>query len=185
MSPFLQENQRRAWIPLVGLVLGCYYVTVFAPLRERAEALDQPLRQAWKSLAGNLDQTNVSALDFNGITNALRETQQALAQLEQARKKAAPRLELGAELRKKMRAPFQLVEYENDRDKEVEELIQLAAQQQVILDPPVFAGFPEHTADTRQPNAHHSAANMPKMRTMSIDARNCRYRVVAACRLAR
>ena len=50
-----------------------------------------------------------------------------------------------------MNAPFQLVEYQNERSKQLDELSSLAKQQQVTVEPAVFAGFPEHTADVRQP----------------------------------
>ena len=151
MISFLRESKRRAFIPLLGLGLAAYYFLVFEPLRREATALDAPLRQAWRSLATTLEQTNAASLDFAAITNQLRETRQAVAQLDAATKKAAPRLELGPDLRQKMKASFQLVEYESDREKEIEELTSLAAQQQVTLDPAVFSGFPEHTAETRQP----------------------------------
>jgi hypothetical protein len=152
MISLLRESRRRAIIPLLGLGLAAYYVLVFEPLQKEAAALDTPLRQAWKGLVSTLEQTNAASVDFAAITNQLRETRQAVAQLDAASKKAAPRLDLGPDLRQKMKASFQLVEYENDREKEIEELTSLAAQQQVTLDPAVFSGFPEHTADTRQPD---------------------------------
>jgi len=152
MMSFLREHKRRAIIPLLGLGLAAYYFLVFEPLRHQAAEFDAPLRQAWKTLASTLDETNAVSLDFAAITNQLRETRLAMAQLEGARKKATPRIEMGPALRQKMRAPFQLVEYESDRDKEIEELTTLAAQQKVTLEPAVFSGFPEHTADTRQPS---------------------------------
>jgi len=151
MISFIRESKRRAVIPLLGVGLAAYYFLVFEPLRKETEAVDSPLRQAWKSLASSLEQTNAVSLDFAAITNQLQETRRALAQLEVASKKAAPRLELGPGLRQKMKASFQLVEYESDRDKEIEELTTLAAQRQVTIEPAVFSGFPEHTADTRQP----------------------------------
>ena len=136
MISFLRESKRRAFIPLLGLGLAAYYFLVFEPLRREATALDAPLRQAWRSLATTLEQTNAASLDFAAIANQLRETRQAVAQLDAATKKAAPRLELGPDLRQKMKASFQLVEYESDREKEIEELTSLAAQQQVTLIPP-------------------------------------------------
>ena len=136
---------------MLGAVLAVYYLLVLDQLRRKAEDLDLPLRQAWNNLTISLEQTNAVSLDFTAITNQLRETREGLAQLEAARKKAAPRLEIGPALRERMATPFRLYEYENDRDKEIEELTRLAAQQQVAVDPAVFASFPEHTADTHQP----------------------------------
>jgi hypothetical protein len=50
-----------------------------------------------------------------------------------------------------MNAPFQLVDYENERGKQQDELRKLATQNQVTLLPAVFEGYPAHTADVRQP----------------------------------
>ena len=56
------------------------------------------------------------------------ETRQALLILENARQQATARLQLGAALRAKMHAEFALVEYENERSKQLEELGNLAKQ---------------------------------------------------------
>jgi hypothetical protein len=50
-----------------------------------------------------------------------------------------------------MNAPFQYVDYENERSKQMDELTKLAKQQQVSIAPAVLAGFPENTADVKQP----------------------------------
>jgi hypothetical protein len=51
-----------------------------------------------------------------------------------------------------MQAPFQLVEYESERSKLADSLSKLAKEQAVKIEPAVFAGFPELTADVRQPS---------------------------------
>jgi len=148
--PFSQY-QRRGIVPLVGLVLAAYYLLVLLPLSRRAESLDEPLQKAWHKLCVSLDQTNATAVDFGYITNQLNETRQALVILENARQQATARLQLGAVVRAKMNADFALVEYENERSREMEELGNLAKQQQVTVEPAVFTSFPEHTADVKQP----------------------------------
>ena len=50
-----------------------------------------------------------------------------------------------------MRGDFQLVDYENERSRQLDELSNLAKLRQADVDPSVFAGFPEHTADVKQP----------------------------------
>jgi hypothetical protein len=149
--PSVREYKRRLILPLAGLGLGAYYLFVFLPLGHQARSLDGPLQRALTRLAISLEQTNAGTIDFMHITNQLAETRQALGMLESAKQKAAARLELGAVVRAKMNAPFQLVEYENERSKLMEELTKLAKQNQATLDPPVLAGFPEQTADTKQP----------------------------------
>jgi hypothetical protein len=51
-----------------------------------------------------------------------------------------------------MNTVFQLVEFENDRSKQLVELLKAATNHQAKIDPPVLAGFPEHTADVKQPS---------------------------------
>src|SRR5207247_8542287 len=147
----LSELKRRTFVPLAGLMLAAYYFIVLRPLAHRADSLDAPLREAWQKLVTSLEQTNAAAVDFLHITNQLSETRQSLILLENAKQKAGARLELGAVVRARMNAPFQLVEYEDERSKEVDALTKLAKTQQVTIEPAVFAGFPEQTAETRQP----------------------------------
>lgn len=146
-----RQLQRYGLLPLLVLGLGAYYLLVYLPISKKSQSLEEPLQKAWKKLALSLDQTNATAIDFAHITNQLAETRQALRLLEDAKQKTATRLELGPALRAKMNAPFQLVDYENERSKQMDDLARLAKQQQVSVDPQVFASFPEHTADVRQP----------------------------------
>ena len=155
-----QEYKRRSFVPLIGLALALYYGLVFVPLQRRAESLDAPLLRDWQKLSNSLGQTNLPALDFLHITNQLAETRRALAQLESAKKTAAARLELGASVRARLNAPFQLVEYENERSKLIEALARLAKDQQVTVEPAVLNGLPEHTADMEQPASLWAALAM-------------------------
>jgi len=138
-------------IPLTAIALAAYYLFVFLPLNRRAESLNAPLQKAWQSLGTALDQTNAVAVDFQRITNQLSETRQALAIFENAKAQATGRLQLPAPVRARMSGPFQLVEYQDERSKELDELSLLAKQHNATIDPAVFASFPEHTADVKQP----------------------------------
>ena len=146
-----REYQRRCVIPFAGLALAAYYIFVFMPLNRKAHNLGAPLEKEWRTLAASLEQTNSQTIDFLHITNQLAETRQALTILENARQKAAPRLDPGPVVRARMSAPFELVDYENERSKEVDELIRLAKQKEVAVETSVYFGFPGHTAELRQP----------------------------------
>jgi hypothetical protein len=147
----LQEIRRRLLLPVAGAGLALLYLVGFLPLAHRAASLDAPLNTAWRKLANSLEQTNALALDFQHITNQLSETRQALAVLEETKKKVATRLELPESLRSKLTSPFQLVDYQNERSKQIDSLDQQAKQQKVDIDPAVYSGFPEHTVDIRDP----------------------------------
>jgi hypothetical protein len=151
MKIFLREYQRRCLIPLGAIGLAAYYLMVFVPVKHRAESLDVPLRQSWQKLAASLEQTNALAIDFLHVTNQLGETRQALAILDTARQKATARFELPPALRARLNAPFELVDFQNERSKELDELMRVGKEKQVTVEAPVFSGFPEHTADLRQP----------------------------------
>jgi hypothetical protein len=148
--PF-SESQRRGLIPLAGLALAAYYLFVMLPLARKAESLDGPLQKAWKSLLASLDQTNASSVDFLTITNQLSETRQALLILDNAKQQGTTRLQLDPAVRARMQEEFQLLDFENERSRETDELNNLAKQQQVALEPAVLAGLPDHTADVKQP----------------------------------
>jgi hypothetical protein len=148
--PF-KEYQRRSLVPLLGLALGAYYFFFLMPLARQAKSLDEPLQKARLKLLASLDQTNALAIDFQRITNQLSETQQALQILEKAKDRAKARLQLGAAVRTKMFSDFELVDYDTERSKQLEELGNLAKQQQTVVDPSVFTNFPVHTVDVKQP----------------------------------
>lgn len=146
-----REYRRRSLIPLAGLALLGYYLLFYLPLARRAASLDAPLQKAGQKLAASIDQTNASALDFLRLTNQLNDTRLALAVVENTKREASLRLDLSAELKAKMNAPFQLVDYQNERSKQIDGLDKQAKDQKIAVDPAVFAGFPEHTIDTADP----------------------------------
>lgn len=150
MSSF-REIRRRCTLPLAGLGLALFYLLGFLPLARRATNLDAPLDSAWKKLAASLEQTNSNAIDFLHITNQLSETRQALTILEETKKRAAARLQLPDALRNQLSGPFQLVDFQNERSKQIDELDQQAKKQNVTIDASVYSGFPEHTMDLRDP----------------------------------
>ena len=160
MKISFSEYQRRGLVPLAGLALAAYYLFVMVPLARRAESLDEPLQKAWQKLSASLDQTNTPAVDFLRITNQLSETRQALVILENAKQQAVARLQLGAAVRARLQADFQLVDYENERSRQMEELSNLAKQQQAAVAPAVLAGFPAHTAEVKQPTLLWAALSL-------------------------
>lgn len=138
-------------ISLAALVLVVAYILVLLPLGKQAEKLQGPLDKAWQSLAVALGSTNRPDIDFGGITNQLVASQQALAELERARTKAAARTELSAAVYERMNGPFQLVDYENERGRQQDDLRKLAAQHRVTLAPAALDGFPTHSTAVTQP----------------------------------
>lgn len=160
MKLLLQEYRRRTVVPFSAVALAVYYLLVYVPLGKRGKDLDAPLNRSWQQLAASLGRSNAVSIDFLHITNQLNETRQALAILETSKRRAADRVELGPQVKARMTGLFQLVDYENERSKKLEALTTLAKQQQVKIDSPVYSGFPEHTADIRQPELLWAALSM-------------------------
>jgi hypothetical protein len=169
----LKEIRRRSLVPLAGLALAAFYLLGFVPLSNRSQSLDAPLQRAWLRLQAALEQTNSTApVDFLRITNQLAETRQAVAAFADARQAALARIEPGAALRARLNAPFQLVDFQNERSKQQDSIAQAAKQVQVTLDTNVFGGFPEHTADVKQPELLWAAlAFVDTLLTTAVEAR--------------
>jgi hypothetical protein len=156
----MNQFQRRSLVPLAGVALALYYVMVFLPLKKHATDLDVPLQQAWRKLASSLEQSNKDLIDFMFVTNQLAETQDARTAFDAARERMIARLELPPSVRSRMNGAFQLVDFENERSKEQDELIRLAKQQQVSIEPAVYAGLPDYSLDVRRPELLWPALEM-------------------------
>lgn len=145
------ETRRRSILPLLAGALVAGYLFVFLPLDRRAGSLDVPLEKSWRRLAAALGHTNAFKLDFVSLTNQFNETRAALTVFEMARKQAQSRVELDEALHTKLSATFLLVDYENEASRQKGTLERLAKQQGVGLETNVFAGFPQQTADMKEP----------------------------------
>jgi hypothetical protein len=148
---FDTETRHRSILPLLAAALVAGYLFGFLPLARKADSLDKPLQKMWRQLAATLGPTNALKLDFVTVTNQVAETRAALVTFENARLEAKARVKLNPELRALINEPFLLVEYENEASRQRGVLTQLAKQQNVVLEPAVFAGFPEKTDDMREP----------------------------------
>jgi len=147
----LNERQRRLLIPAGGVALAAFFFLGFRPLSRQADSLDAPLANTWKKLATTVGESDATTLDFAGIAARLQQTRDSLRILNAARRQAAARVEAGPELRERLNAPFLLVDFQNEVQRQITDLQVLAKQRSVELATNVAQGFPEHTADLRQP----------------------------------
>jgi hypothetical protein len=151
----LTEAKRRRvqrFLVLGGMGLALFFLAVYRPLSRYAAALDEPLLKYWRDLGTlTLQTTSFTGEDLPRIEEALQQVQSSLATLDKAGQSVATLLQLDPAVRAKLGAPFQLIDFQNERLLQLEELGRLAAQQQVRLGPGVAAGFPEYTADRQQP----------------------------------
>ncbi|MBN2506502.1 MAG: hypothetical protein JXQ71_07395 [Verrucomicrobia bacterium] len=152
LSPFrIPERRRRALLPAGVLLLAAMFFLVFRPLRQRGAELDRPLAQAAEELASALGQPRVAQLDAERIERQRHETERCLAAMQAAAGRLAWRIELRGEIQARLGVPFELFDYQYERQLQIDELARLAKQHQVKLEDAVLAGFPQHTIDTRAP----------------------------------
>lgn len=152
MKPLLlRKRGRRRLVPAFAFGLTLLFVLALLPLSRRAARVEEPLDQAWRKLSAGLNITNNLTVDFAGIQEQLEVSRHALETLEAARALAEVRTDPGEEVRQRLSAPFQFVDYAAERGQRIEELRRLASRNKVRVEAPVFAAFPEHTFEVRNP----------------------------------
>jgi hypothetical protein len=131
------------------LVLALVFVLAYQPLARRAELMDKPLRQAWEAFA----RTNQSSVATAGIPEdklpaQLQVLEQAAADLDGVRRLAFNRIELSAPVLGHLQAPFQLIDFDNERLRVADEVVALAKSRKVQLQPAVTNGLPAYPSDS-------------------------------------
>lgn len=147
----IPERRRRCLLPASALVVAVFIFAVLHPLSRRSQALNRPLAETSADLAAALNQPELEVLDATAIERRLRETQRSLGLLQLTIAELTKRIALRDEIRARLQAPFQLFDYQYERQIEIEALARLAEQRQVKLDPGVLSGVPQHSADLRNP----------------------------------
>ena len=131
-----------------GLVLALFYLAVYRPLARRAAELDAPLLRVWSELVSvSLPSKRGDETDLPGISDALDRVRRSLTDVETMRNIVAGRIALDPATRERMEQPFQLIEFQNERQIRLEQLTRAAAQRKVTIAPAVARGFPEYPGD--------------------------------------
>ncbi len=137
---------------LSGLGMAVYFLAVYRPLSHYASGPDAALLTYWRDLAALTYQTKgFTGEDLPRIEEGLQQVQDSLTKLGRAEQSVNALLRLDPDVVAKLAAPFQLIDFQNECQLQLEELGRLASQRQVRLGPGVAAGFPEYTADRQQP----------------------------------
>jgi len=137
---------------LLGVLFGAYYLFGFLRLSREAAALDRPLVNVWERyLATNAaSQANVG-LDLRNPEEAQRQLRASASLLEKAGRLVQSRVELPKDLEERMRDPFQLLDFQDERHQKTAQLARLAAANGVALEPGATNGLPEYAIDMPQP----------------------------------
>ena len=145
-----QVVQRVLFLSVV--LVASYFFLVFQPLADRAASLDRPLLDAWKKLARTGCVTaNAKGIDLATLEEQARWLEKLSTRLQAASQIITNRVAFAAGIREKIRAPFQLVEFQNERQLRIETIEEMASEKHVVLDAAATAGFPEYSAELKQP----------------------------------
>jgi len=137
---------------IAGGLLVLYAICVFRPLSQYADELEHAFFQAWRrSPVGGTNSLGTRP-DLERATHEVEQLQLALNSFKQENQQIRTRLELDPGIRAKMREPFQLISFQNERQVVIEELESLALTNKVVLAREVVDSFPKYTADQRQPS---------------------------------
>lgn len=138
---------------LGGLFLALYYILVLVPLGDRVNTLDKPLQDAWKKmLKYRLTTATAQGVDLDTLERRLNQLKLTANELEQFTETARNRAALEPAVQAKMRQPFQLVDFQNERQLRLEELERMAKEKKIAVDSGVPYGYPEYSSDLKQPS---------------------------------
>lgn len=151
LPPSPQRSQLRfaQVVLLLALLLGLVFAVGFLPVAQRAERLDQSLRQAWDSFARtNQSSTATAGVAEDQLLTRLLLLEHAAADLSGVRRLALDRVDLPLEVSDHLRAPFQLIDFDNARLQWSDRLAVLAKTRKVQLAPAALAGLPEYPSES-------------------------------------
>jgi hypothetical protein len=175
----IKRKRVQRFLLLGGLGLALYSFAVYRPLSRSTAALDEPLRQYWRELSTvTLPTKGFTGDDLPRIQEALDQVQRSRIALDQTARAAQALLQLDPAVRAKLGEPFQLIDFQNERQLQLEELNKLADRQRVRLGPGVAAGFPEYRADRQQPVLLW--AQLTLLRHLLVAAVNARVTTITA-----
>lgn len=150
-SPFTPLNL----VVLGALVLAMFWAAVDRPLAARLTAQEAPLADLRRQLAAAAGEAGLT----NGgspsqVASRLATLQAAHAELAAAAAAARARLAAPPALVQRLEEPFQLVEFQNELQRRIEELGRTAGEAKVVLEAAVAGGFPKYVPDFGEPGLH-------------------------------
>jgi len=137
---------------LLALCVGAYYSLVYRPLSQRVAALDPPVLQVWRDLSQVVPAASLQGLrSLDRIQTTLEAARSTSSQIQQLSLMVEARIEPDGVTRARMTEPFQLIEFQNERQTRLEELSKLATVSKTALASDVKRGFPEYLAEQAYP----------------------------------
>ncbi len=132
------------------LLLVVYFLAGYQPLGERLKALDAPLKETGDKLSA-MGISNVTFSALGKLDQRQHEIEASLGRLREARRHLEELTSFDAVLKARMSEPFQLVEYEIERQFRAEELERAARKHQVVLVSALMDAFPQYSEERVAP----------------------------------
>jgi hypothetical protein len=153
MRTFIRWIQSTQGAILTTLVIAVYYVSIYRPLNHRVQALDQPLLEAWNRLEQvNQESLSQDRLDLDHISRGLKQMEASLAVGENTSERLLSRIAIAPKFQQRSASPFQLIDFQNERQSIIEELDAQAKQSSINIAPQVFEGVPEFLSEHPAPH---------------------------------
>lgn len=148
MQTQLRIQRTQTVLIVCGLLLALYYFFLYRPLSKTSESLDEPLMGLWQQLVRtNAQDQTVEGLDADDIQATLQQAQISRVRFEAFRQTLLARLELDPAITRKLSEPFQLIDFQNERQDRIADLSRLAKLRAVELDTNVLEEFPNYPVD--------------------------------------
>ncbi len=140
-------------ILVAGVAVAGYYLLAVKPLSAKVLAAEKPLVIAWERLvAANQTNPACAGLDLDNFTERLQELRASATNLETAGRLAQSRIALDPLIVRQMADSFQLLDFQDERLQRAQQLVRLAGEKGVALEPGAANGLPEYAADTPEPS---------------------------------
>jgi len=137
---------------LISVVLAFYTFAVFIPLYKWVDSFNQPIEKNWKELLKKFPLTAQNGkIDLVPFIESMKRLEHVNNSLEYLQKVAITRTACSQDTLEKMNKPFQLVDFQNERQLRQEELQAAASTNGVAIYPGVLSSYPEYSSDLTAP----------------------------------
>ncbi|MGB9603373.1 MAG: hypothetical protein ACP5MG_09300 [Verrucomicrobiia bacterium] len=145
------RHLQKTLLVITALILF-YTFAIYVPLCDWVESNNRPIENSWKELIKKFPLSmRDGAVDLKPLEESLREFEETRARLESLRTVVGQRTSFPPEVLEKLKQPFQLVDYQNERQLRQEELQSAASSNNVTIYPGVLVNYPEYSSDMKNP----------------------------------
>ncbi|HON07324.1 MAG TPA: hypothetical protein PLW02_04390 [Verrucomicrobiota bacterium] len=164
---------------LICVVLGIYTFAVYLPLNRWVKSFDNPIEQNLNVLNKKFPLTvDKNGIDISPLEKNIKDYEEIEARLDALKITVEKQIAFSPQVVAKLKQPFQLVEYQNERQLCQEELQAAASKNLVTIYPGVLANYPEYSSDMKNPEllwaylsmVHNSLLSAINSRITSINS---------------